>query len=155
MGRMTKKRKTRPWFAALTAVCFIALLGFSLQCRDPNDWKPGDPQEPPPEPPELYKPAEDTIFFGVPGYSVTFEWEEISGYQVMYDIQTDTAVDFSTATIHSASSSPASFFLERYGYKTDYYCRVRAGSPAWTWYTDWSAARHFYLMPDGFAEEAK
>lgn len=138
----------RSWVTALVAVCLVILLGLGLQCRDPHDWQPGDPQTPPPDPPVLYLPAEDTIFFGVVGYSVVFDWEEIPGYQVQYEIQTDTAADFSTAVSHSTSSSPMSLFLKRYSVKTNYYGRVRAGSPAWTWYTDWSPTHHFYLMPD-------
>ncbi len=139
----------RSWIMVLKVVCMIGLLLLILQCQDPHDWQPGDPQEPPPEPPALYQPAADTIFFGTEGCSVTLEWEMITGYQVRYEIQTDTIVNFSTAATVSALSSPASIYLKRYKYKTDYYCRVRAGSPAWTWYTDWSATRHFYIMPEG------
>ncbi len=138
----------RSWITALKAVCVIGLLPLILQCQDPYDWQPGDPQIPPPDPPELYMPYPDTIFNGSAGYNVQFDWEEISGYQVLYEVQTDTLSSFSTGIIMSASSSPATFFIKRYSYKTNYYCRVRAGSPAWTWYTGWSETHHFRVDAD-------
>lgn len=134
---------------AFNSILFsFVLLLINPQCKNPNDWKPGDPQIPPPDPPVLYLPLADTIFIGSTGYDVKFDWEELSGYEVAYEIQTDTSPSFSTAVTHSTSSSPATFFLKRYTYKTNYYCRVRASSSAWTWYTDFSEIRHFWIMPD-------
>ncbi len=97
----------RSWITVLKAVCLIGLLPLIMQCRDPNDWKPGDPQIDPPDPPELYMPYSDTIFNGATGYNVKFDWEEVPGYQVLYEVQTDTLPSFITGVIMSASSSPA------------------------------------------------
>ncbi len=152
MGKITTNRSIRSWITVLKTVGMIGLLPLALQCKDPFDWQEGDPRIPPPDPPALYKPVEDTIFFGFDGCGVSFYCEPIDGYDVMYDVQTDTTLDFSTATINSSSSSIIGAYLKRnrLKWKTDYYARVRAGSPAWTWYTAWSPSRHFYLMTDGY-----
>ncbi len=148
MGKITTNRF---WPAVLGILCFITLLGLCLQCKDPFDWQPGDPQTPPPDPPELYLPAEDTMFFtSGPSYNVRFDWEEIPAYQIQYEIQVDTSTSFNTAAavIYTATSSPAAFSVARYSYRMGYYCRVRAGSPAWTWYTGWSEQHHFWIIRD-------
>jgi hypothetical protein len=132
--------------AGMTAAC--AFLFITLQCHNPDEWKPGDPQGPPPDPPKLYLPQSDTSFSGGSVIDVVFDWEALA-QATIYEVQTDTLTTFSTGSITSTTTPRATIGLRRTKYRQYYYGRVRAGSPAWTWYTDWSETRRFILETAG------
>ena len=126
-------------------ICIGCIL---MQCPNPDEWKPGDPQVPPPDPPEIFLPKNDTAFSGGSQIRVRFEWEELAEADI-YEIETDTLTTFSTAVNVQVYGSPAEVNVARTKYLQHYYGRVRAGSPAWTWFTGWSETRHFIVMTDG------
>jgi hypothetical protein len=115
-----------------------------------HDYEPDDGQVEPPAPPELIQPFPDTIFNGSSAL-VPFDWAQISDAQI-YEIQIDTISSFATDSIHQATSPPVHIMLDRYKAQAVYYARIRAGSQAWTYYTDWSEARRFYIYPEGKKE---
>ena len=126
-------------------ILLLFFLGLSVNCKDPTG-PPEDDITEPPDPPVLIHPQADTSFNG-DSVQVLFDWNYLAGAQ-MYEIQIDTLLTFTTATIYSAEVPPIIAELYRYQYITTYYCQIRAGSENWTYYTDWSEPRRFYLKPE-------
>ena len=127
------------------SVIFLFVLGSIVTCKDPTG-PPDDNITEPPDPPVLIHPQADTSYNG-DAVQVFFDWNYLAGAQ-MYEIQIDTNLTFNTGSIYSAEVPPKIIELERYVYITTYYCRIRAGSEFWTYYTDWSEPRRFYLKPE-------
>jgi len=140
--------KLRQYIKITGMAAALAFLFFTLQCRNPDEWKPGDPQGPPPDPPQLYLPQSDTVFSGGSVIDVVFDCEALA-QATIYEVQTDTLTTFSTGKITSTTTPRMTISLRRTKYQQYYYGRVRAGSPAWTWYTDWSESRRFILETPG------
>ena len=116
-----------------------------MQCRDPHDWQPGDPQIPPPDPTEIIAPPADTGFLG-PQQMVRIDWRAVSG-AANYELQFDTTAKFTNPSSGIYDSPPLEFLARvTTSNSTPYYLRVRAGSPAWTWWTDWSPTHMFYIF---------
>lgn len=132
-------------FFFLGFVCF--LVSFNSTCKDPEEFEPVDSLLPPPSPPGLIHPFPDTVFPCGVSYDVFFYWKPIESAGV-YQIQIDTASTFSTELFLQVSSPPTTIKLNRYGNRTDYFARIRAGSSLWIWYTDWSEIRLFHLIRD-------
>ena len=129
----------------LLYLLLIPFFGFIVSCEDPPDPPPDDVTDPP-DPPELIQPQADTTFNG-DTVQVYFDWTYLDGAQI-YEIQVDTLLTFSTGTTYSSYAPPMILELHRYGAVTMYCCRIRAASEYWTYYTDWSEQRRFYLKPD-------
>jgi hypothetical protein len=127
-------------------IVLLLLFGFSVNCKDPARHPEDDVTEPP-EPPVLIHPQADTSYNG-DAVQVLFDWNYLAGAQI-YEIQIDTLLSFNTGSVHSAEVPPKIIELYRYAYITTYYCRIRAASELWTYYTDWSETRRFYLKPEG------
>lgn len=127
----------------------LLLISFSvlISCMDPGDYEPeGPPEKPePPGPPVMLTPTQDAEFHCREYAWVQFDWTPVEGAQD-YEIQYDTSASFTYAFPYPAYP-PASFSLIFYAPMTTYYARVRAYSSAWTWYTEWSDPRRFYLLP--------
>jgi hypothetical protein len=125
--------------------CLIVLAFLIVRCSDTND--PGGPFQEPPLPPRLIKPYPDTALPCDVACSVNFDWTTVQAAEI-YELQTDTLAHFGTAMTHQ-KNPPAQVTLLRYGPRTTYYWRVRAGNALWTEsYTDWSEIYQFDLIPE-------
>jgi hypothetical protein len=114
-------------------------------CKDPHDWQPGDPQGPPPGPTEILSPRADTGFLG-PQQMVRIVWRAVSGAEE-YELQWDTTAEFTNPSRQLYYSASIDFLARvTTSNSTPYYMRVRAGSPAWTWWTEWSPTHMFYIF---------
>ena len=123
------------------------LVSFNSTCKDPEDFKPVDSLLPPPQAPEVILPLPETLFNGY-WFPVLFDWTEVEGAE-RYEIETDTTPFFSTASSETVSSPPHIVPCRRYHFpETIYFYRIRAGSTLWTYYTEWTEIRFFYLRFD-------
>jgi len=117
-------------------------------CKDPDEYDPNEPLDPPPGPPNLLFPLPDTnLCSSSASQNVFFDWNTVSGAEI-YQIQVDSILTFETAELLQYSFPPTYILLYRYEDRAAYYARIRAGSHRWTNYTDWSGVRRFYLRPD-------
>ena len=117
-------------------------------CKDPDEYDPNQPLDPPPNPPTILYPIADTnLCSSSPYQSVFFDWNAIGGTEI-YQLQVDSILSFETAELLQFTYPPTYVQLYRYEDRAVYYARIRAGSPRWTDYTDWSEVRRFYLRPD-------
>ena len=129
---------------------FLALIFvlITVGCKDPDEYDPSQPLDPPPGPPNLIFPLPDTnLCSSSLLQNVFFDWNTVSGSEV-YQIQADSLITFETAELFQYSYPPTYIQLYRYDGRATYYARIRAGSHRWTNYTDWSEVRRFYLRPD-------
>lgn len=118
-----------------------------LIARCTNSDDPDDPFDESPPPPYLIMPYPDTAFPCDGSYSVHFDWTAVPDAEI-YELQTDTLDSFETTMTHQ-KNPPAQVTLLRYGPRTTYYWRVRAGNALWTTsYTDWSETWTFDLIPE-------
>lgn len=127
------------------------VLGVSLfcSCQDPFGFGPHDPKKQnPPAAPVQIEPADDTM---IPNYvypqDVTMKWLAVSGakyYQVEAYTDSLPLPEKQHASKDKVYSTETSIRFYRYGY---YWWRVRAYSPNWKWYTDWSPL-HRFLLPN-------
>jgi len=126
---------------------FLCVLAVLIACKDPEEFEPDDPyDEEAPAPPVIIRPLPGAVFACGNSKTVFFDWTAVQGGQ-QYEIQIDTSANFSTDSVYSADNPPTMINLIRYGARTTYYCRIRAGSVYWrTLYTDWSDVRIFYLV---------
>jgi hypothetical protein len=142
-----KRHLSNAWSPSLKmlGIGMILCLITALRCRDPRDWQPGDPQGPPPGPTEIIAPPADTGFLG-PQELVRIDWRAVSGAE-QYELQWDTTAKFTNPSSQLYESAPIDFLARvTTSNSTPYYMRVRAGSPAWTWWTDWSPTHMFYIF---------
>jgi len=123
----------------------ISCLILTAHCRDPHEWQPGDPQVPPPGPTEIVAPPADTGFLG-PEEWVRIDWRAVSGAE-NYELQWDTTAKFTNPSSQLYDSPPVDILARVTTSNNTPYClRVRAGSPAWTWWTEWSPTHTFYIF---------
>ncbi|UCG30777.1 MAG: hypothetical protein JSV53_02575 [candidate division WOR-3 bacterium] len=128
-------------------LAFVVLLA-SAGCKDPDEYDPNEPLDPPPAPPTLLYPLPDTnLCSSSPFPLVFFDWNTVGGAEI-YQLQTDSLITFETAELLQYSYPPTYVQLYRYEDRATYYARIRAGSTRWTNYTEWSEVRRFYLRPD-------
>lgn len=126
---------------------FVLMLTL-VSCKDPDEYDPNQPLDPPPDPPTIIYPIADTnLCSSSSSQSVLFDWTTVSGTEI-YQLQVDSILSFETAELLQFSYPPTYVQLYRYEDRAAYYARIRAGSPRWTNYTDWSEVRRFYLRPD-------
>ncbi len=134
----------------LTATLLLILSG--INCRDPHDFEP-DPDTllDPPAAPQLLSPENDYVYMATsdPFYIyIDFNWTEISDAE---EYTLELAID-TFAPINYAAPSNQWTIIVRDTYRLcDYAWKVRAYSPTWKFYTDWSETRSFQArwQPDG------
>ncbi len=152
MIKYKTQKDTKHWRAYfILLVAALVLVGYG--CKDPEEYDPNEPLDPPPGPPNLIYPLADTNLCG--GYSqiVFFDWNVVPGAEI-YEIQIDTTVTFTTpgtSPLHllvQTSNPPAYIELARYAERATYYAIIRAASSSWSNYTVWSEPRRFFLRPE-------
>ena len=127
-------------------VALVGLLAL-LACRDPYDFAPGDPSKPDPPagPVPLYPPSAERIDnWGYP-QDVEMGWTAVSGaagYQVEVYTESIPEPPYRYTMVDQIVGPAVSVTFYTYGW---YYWRVRAVSPNWNWYTDWSELWSFAL----------
>ncbi len=148
MGIYGKKKRFR-FFIRCSPLFIIAIaLVFCIACMDPDEYKPDDPPQKidPPEGPSALLPVQDALFRSEYYCQVTLDWTEVDGAQA-YEFQVDTDSTFTYSYPWQGYYPPTIYSAVCFPPVTTYYFRVRAYSDAWTWYTDWSDARRFHVMP--------
>ena len=140
----------------VTSVLFIvALFSVNPGCKDPYEFAPEpDTLIPPPNPPRLVSPPDDTgyVVTNIPGLDVVqidFIWNAIidAEYYEFHISSEPTFIDTLTAIyILSYNTLDSVFTRSNIG---DHYWRVKASSPRWTWFTDWSETRRFRIWYSG------
>jgi hypothetical protein len=148
---MSFARSTSVCLKSITIQGLILALVFALtffSCKDPDEYDPNQPLDPPPDPPTLLFPLPDTNLCSSSAFqNVFFDWNIVGGTEV-YQLQVDSILSFETAELLQFSYPPTYVQLYRYTDRATYYARIRAGSTRWSNYTDWSEVRIFYLRPD-------
>lgn len=142
--------KARRTMSALNVfvLAFVFLLT-GTGCKDPEEYDPTEPLDPPPAPPTLIMPLPDTsINSSASSVDVLFDWNTISAAE-MYEIQVDSNLTFRTAQLVQIAQPPTFISLYRYASTATYYARIRAASSRWENYTEWSEPRRFFLRPEG------
>lgn len=142
-------KRYRSYFILLVAA--LVLVGNG--CKDPEEYDPNEPLDPPPGAPNLIYPLADTNLCG--GYSqiVFFDWNVVPGAEI-YEIQIDTSLAFTTPAssefhmLVQVHNPPAYIGLARYAETATYYAVIRAGSSSWSNFTVWSEPRRFFLRPE-------
>ena len=130
---------------------FLVLLGMYVQpgCKDPDEFEPPeDSLVPPGEPPQPIAPISGFVYMWV--YEnlpfevlVEFEWtavDQAESYQWEYIIDT-----FPPIIQNYGNNSCTLLIRNTIGRFCNHYWRIRAGSSAWTWFTDWSEQWYFEL----------
>lgn len=122
----------------------IFLINLNPGCKNPDEYAP--PQDSlvaPPAPPQLIAPADSELFSQTPGIAMNiyFEWSSVTDAQY-YQIQVALDVAFNNTLFNEnvyAHSTTLTFYQPG-----EFFWRVRAYSPLWTWYTNWSEIRYFW-----------
>jgi hypothetical protein len=122
----------------------IFLIDLNSGCKNPDEYAP--PQDSlvaPPAPPQLIVPADSELFSQTPGIAmdIYFEWSAVTDAQY-YQIQVALDVAFNN-TLFDENVYARSVTLTFYQ-TGEFFWRVRAYSPLWTWYTSWSEIRYFW-----------
>ncbi len=130
----------------LPLILLITLI-FTINCKDPNTYKPPvDSLLPPPPPPELLTPPDSFIHIPRYGNRLLFSWKSIEGaefYEINY-------VDLNTMKEWSYKLKKDSIAQNWQGYYSRFTWRVRAYSPTWEYYTDWSPIRYYEVDSEPF-----
>jgi len=115
-----------------------------IACKNPHDYEPQfDSLYPPPVPPQLISPVNDTVIVYYEPYphDIVLEWNpivEAEYYQLQ--IVNDSTQFLEAPVIKIESTSMVNTLI----HKGFYYWHVRAYNHEWTWFTDWSETWHFY-----------
>lgn len=140
-----QKRPWSIWAMRFTGFLLVWILTMNASCQNPHEWQPGDPQVPPPGPTVIISPPPNSRYIGAQEW-VTVDWRVVSGAE-NYELQSDTTAEFTNPASMLHDSPPVDFLARVLkSNSTTYYLRVRAGSPAWTWWTDWSPTDSFYIF---------
>ena len=126
---------------------FVAMLCITVSssCKDPDEYAP--PQDSlvqPPAPPQLITPPDSDLFSLTPGFDVDvyFEWSDIADAE-FYEIDVSNDVAFGNIVQHHKVYAHSAILT--FTYSGDFYWRVRTYSSLWTWYTNWSEVRYFWI----------
>ena len=137
----------KPFYLTLKILfLFTAILGMSLDsgCKNPEEYKPPeDSLIPPPAPPQLIIPNDSAFFSMTPGSNIDiyFEWSNITDAD-FYEIEFSDNPTFTNSTRYKYYTHSATINFTELG---KYFWHVRAYSPLWTWYTNWSETRYFLI----------
>jgi len=133
------------------ACCLLLLSVLSallcLSCKNPFGYEPDDPTKTdPPAPPVQTEPEDGKLIrnYAYP-QDVVMKWQPVTGasyYQVEVYRDSTARAENLYRMVDNIRSTQTSVTFGRYGW----YCwRVRAYSPNWKWYTDWSPLHEFIL----------
>jgi hypothetical protein len=125
----------------ISAICLL-----NVGCQDPPEYPYEYEPGPPPDPPAFTSPLPDTTYNG-DMVVVLFAWTSIDEAEC-YNLDLDTVSTYATDTVILVQGTAVSQTLVRTKAVTTYYCRIRAGSRKWTYYTDWSETRKLFIKPD-------
>ena len=114
-------------------------------CKDPGEFEPEvDSLIDPPGPTRLIYPPDDTgyvVSSANPVLEIDFLWNAIIDAEYYeFQIASESTFNDSYTTTYTLSINTINNTVIHTG---DNYWRVRASSPLWTWYTDWSEVRFF------------
>lgn len=118
---------------------FVLFISLNLICKSPDDYKPEvDSLLPPPAPPVLLTPPDSFVHMPLGWNKLFISWEAIPDVE-FYEIN------------FSGDSTPAwtlkidTNFLNQnwFNQRDRFIWKVRAYSPQWEYYTDWSTPRFF------------
>lgn len=135
-------------------ILFItALFSANPGCKDPYEFAPEpDTLIPPPNPPRLVSPPDDTGYVVtniIPSVQIQFIWHaiiEAEYYEFHISIEptfNDSSTDVYTQSYNTLDITKDTSSIGKH------FWRVRASSPRWTWYTDWSETRRFRIWYSG------
>lgn len=121
-------------------------------CQNPHDFEPPeDSLSPAPDPPVPLAPDNGYVYmFQEPPFSITtiFEWtplEDAEFYEIEYTVDT-----FPPVTITNETHVCTLFTKDTTSRRCKHYWRVRASSPVWEWFTEWSGSRWFEMRQQPF-----
>ncbi len=130
-------------------VLLIACIALALSCfcKNPYDYEPYDPTkpDPPAAPVQLDPPDGKLILNYAYPQDVVMKWQRVSGtayYQVEVYQSSKPAPESLYAIGDKVYSTETAVTFNRHGC---YWWRVRAYSPNWKWFTDWSPLWMFIL----------
>lgn len=118
-----------------------------VSCRNPFGFEPEEPaRQDPPAPPVQTRPEDGALIlnYAYP-QDVTLVWQRVSGarhYQIEVYTSPNPAPENLLRFVDYIYTTQTAVTFYRYG---TYWWRVRAYSPNWKWYTDWSAVWSFIL----------
>jgi len=135
----------------LLLIFIIILFIINTGCKDPNEFEPDvDSLVDPPGPVSLVYPPDDTGYVKTlinPTLDIDFLWNAIleTEYYEFQMSRESTFIDTLTRVYKIPYNT-----LNISGISTgDHFWRVRASSPHWTWFTDWSEVRFFRVWFSG------
>ncbi len=131
------------------SVCIIIIcINLNPGCKSPKEYEPPpDTLISPPAPPQpLYPPYDTSYWFGQGGQGwdfvvVVFEWTAVDGTQY-YELELASTASFGTSVFYSIKTSSTKTTVRIYS-PTEVYWHVRAESPQWKWFTNWSEVWYF------------
>jgi len=127
---------------------FAIIIFYSINpgCKDPSEFEPEvDSLVKPPGPIRLIYPPDDTGYVGTTAHPVQidFIWNAIVDAEY-YEFHLSSESTFNDS-FNNIYILPFNTFSDT-GFSTgDHFWRVRASSPRWTWFTDWSEVRRFRI----------
>jgi len=132
-----------------------ALFIINTGCKDPYEFAPEpDTLIPPPNPPRLVYPPDDTgyVLTNIPGLDVVqieFIWNAIIDAEYYeFHISSEPTFNDTLTRIYELSYNTLDSIFTRSS-TGDHFWRVKASSPRWTWFTDWSEVRRFRIWYSG------
>ncbi len=132
-----------------------ALFIINTGCKDPYEFAPEpDTLIPPPNPPRLVYPPDDTgyVLTNIPGLDVVqieFIWNAIIDAEYYeFHISSEPTFNDTLTRIYELSYNTLDSIFTRSS-TGDHFWRVKASSPSWTWFTDWSEVRRFRIWYSG------
>lgn len=130
----------------MRALVLVLLL---LACKDPQGFEPDEREKlDPPPAPALTHPADRELImnYAYPQDQV-LRWEPVPG-ALSYEVELYYDSSLSLKRLYAALDDvPGSQSVVSFRSHGTYFWRVRAESPNWKWYTDWSLVWRFTL-PD-------
>jgi len=125
----------------------LLCLLFAAGCKDPFGFGPPDPKKTPPPAAPVQTQPRDGEFIDNYEYpqDVEMKWRPVTGARY-YQVEAYTSQSAQPEALYRFAdniySTSVDLSFGRYGW---YWWRVRAYSPNWTWYTDWSPLSSFLL----------
>ncbi len=149
---LSQRNPGRTIFAQTFLLIFVAVVSGinNYGCKDPHEYKPHfDSLCPPPNPPQLISPRNDTSFWYETNFphNIVLRWnsvEDAENYELQI-VRGDTTL-FQHTEVIQVEETDLVYTITGNGI---YYWHVRAYSRKWTWYTNWSETWHFgaYYAP--------
>lgn len=126
----------------LIIILLFFITSSNIRCKSPEEYKPKfDSLMPPPDPPTLIAPPNDTGIVAFVPIDLTFEYSLVENAE-FYEIEVSSDSTFNSYDKFQCNHTSYTTTWDSYG---KFYWRVRAASHIWTWYTDWSNIWHFQV----------